>query len=36
MTVLIINKDDNFYNIIGNTKVSIIQNVITINVSEKI
>ena len=30
------NKDDNFYKIIVNTRISVIQNVIAINVSVKI
>ena len=35
MTVVITNKDVNFYKIISNTRISIIQNVITNNVSVK-
>jgi len=36
MSVFIKNKDDNFYKITVNTRISVIQNVITVNVSVKI
>jgi len=36
MTVFFKNKDDNFYKIINNIRITIIQNVITIKVSVKI
>jgi len=36
MTVFVKNKDDNFYKIIKNISISIIQNVISVKVSVKI